>query len=74
LQELKIDKTAFSVGSLEESDEKEYRQKQTPEARLRQMEVLRRINYGHRATGRLQRFFEVAQLKEKIEDLLSPLK
>ncbi|MBA2606333.1 MAG: hypothetical protein M3521_12940 [Acidobacteriota bacterium] len=63
LEELKIDKTAFSVGSLEESDEKEYWLRQTPEARLRQMEILRRINYGHRATGRLQRFFEAAQQK-----------
>ena len=60
LEELKIDKTAFSVGSLEESDEKEYWLRQTPEARLRQMEILRRINYGHRATERLQRVLELA--------------
>ena len=33
LQELKIDKTAFSVGSLEESNEKEYYLKQTPKGR-----------------------------------------
>ncbi len=65
LQELKIDKTAFSVGSLKESDEKEYWLKQTPEARLRQIEILRRINYGHRATGGLQRIFEVAQRESR---------
>ena len=65
LQKLKIDKTAFSVGSLKESDEKDYWLKQTPEARLRQIEILRRINYGHRATGRLQRIFEVAQRESR---------
>ena len=59
---LKVDRTAFTVGSLTEaSDEKTYWLSRTPEERLRQIELLRRINYGHRATTRLQRVFEIAQ-------------
>ena len=59
----KLDKTAFSIATLsDESDEKAYWLSQTPHERLQHLEVLRQINYGHRATARLQRVLEFAQL------------
>ena len=59
---LKIDRKAFSVGSLTDpSDEKAYWLARTPSERLKQVEILRRINYGHRATVRLQRVFEITE-------------
>ena len=58
----KIDRTAFLVSSLfDDSDEKTYWLSRTPHERLQHMEMLRRINYGHQATARLQRFFEIAE-------------
>jgi hypothetical protein len=60
---LTIDRMVFSVVSLdEESDEIDYWLIQSPQERLVHMERLRRINYGHRATERLQRVFEVVEL------------
>ncbi|MCY2945427.1 MAG: hypothetical protein NT142_13020 [Planctomycetota bacterium] len=60
--ESRLDRTAFSVVSLEaSSDELWYWLTQTPLERLRHLERLRRINYGHRATERLQRVFEVVE-------------
>jgi len=62
LVDLKIDKTMFSVVSLAESSEdKAYWLAKSPTDRLRQVETLRRINYGHSATGRLQRVLEVVE-------------
>lgn len=59
---LKVDRTVFKVDSLEDkSDDKEYWLARTPQERLRQVELLRRINYGHKAAARLQRVLEVAQ-------------
>ncbi len=58
----KVDRSAFSVStSFDNSDEKEYWLSRTPHERLRHMELLRRINYGPRATERLQRVLEIAQ-------------
>jgi hypothetical protein len=63
---LKIDRKAFSVGSLTEpSDEKAYWLAQTPSERLKQVEILRRINYGHRATVRLQRVLEITERERR---------
>ena len=60
--DLKIDRKAFSVGSLTDpSDEKAYWLSRTPAERLRQVEILRRINYGHRAAARLQRVLEITE-------------
>jgi hypothetical protein len=57
-----LDRRAFSVVSLARTgDDRAYWAKQTPQARLRAMELLRRINYGHAAAGRLQRILEVVQ-------------
>lgn len=59
---LKVDRTAFAVASLfDPSDEKSYWLSCTPQERLRQIEILRRINYGHHATARLQRVLEFTE-------------
>jgi hypothetical protein len=66
ISKLKLDRSAFSVASLtDESDEKAYWLARTPDERLRQIEILRRINYGNRATARLQRVLEVTERKER---------
>lgn len=59
----KIDKTAFSTGSLlAPSDEKAYWLSKTPEERLQAVELMRQIVYGYDpSTTRLQRVFETAQ-------------
>lgn len=58
----RLDKTALSLAPLfDDSDEKTYWLSRSPQERLRYMEILRRINYGHRATVRLQRVLELAQ-------------
>ena len=60
--EPRIDRSAFSVfNSFAEADaaDKAYWLSLTPEERVRHMEFLRRINYGARATERLQRVFEI---------------
>lgn len=59
---LKIDRSAFVVTSLYESDEKEYWLSKTPEERLQPLELMRQIVYGYDpATARLQRVLEIAQ-------------
>ncbi len=58
----KVDRTAFAVTSLDESDEKEYWLSKTPEERLQALELMRQIIYGYdSATARLQRVLEIAQ-------------
>jgi hypothetical protein len=58
----KLDRTAFAVVPLfEEPDEKAYWLSRTGQERLRHIEMLRRINYGSRATSRLQRVLELAE-------------
>ena len=57
----KLNKAVFSLVPLfDEADEKTYWLSRTPGERLRHIEMLRRINYGHRATTRLQRLLEIA--------------
>jgi hypothetical protein len=61
--EPRVDRTAFSVvSSFEEADAEDdaYWHSRTPAERLAHLELLRRINYGDAATGRLQRVLEVA--------------
>lgn len=61
---LKVDRSSMSVSSLsEDSDDKAYWLARTPYERLRQVEILRRINYGHRASSRLQRVLEITERK-----------
>ncbi len=62
IYDIKINKNKFAVVSLtDSSDDKAYWIKREPEERLKHMEILRRINYGHSATSRLQRFFEITE-------------
>lgn len=64
IESARLDKTAFSVGSLDdEPDDRAYWLSRTPAERLRALELLRRLNYGHeRATARLQRVLEVVKV------------
>ena len=61
-----MDKTAFSVASLhDDPDEKAYWLTKTPHERLQAVELMRQVVYGYQpASERLQRFFEVTQLKD----------
>ena len=64
LLNIKIDKKFFSVVSLsDQSDDKDYWFLREPIERIQHIEVLRRINYGHSATARLQRILSLKQLK-----------
>jgi hypothetical protein len=64
---LRMDKTAFSVGSLfDEPDEKAYWLSKTPYERLQAVELMRRVLYGYDpSTARLQRVLEVAPFKAR---------
>ena len=64
LNSIRMDKTAFSVGSLDdESDEKQYWLSKTPVERIYGVEIMRQMLYGYDPlTTRLQRFFEIAEL------------
>ena len=60
----KLDRTAFSVVSLEDADndEMEYWLSKTPYERLDALETLRQIFYGYDpATTRLQRVLEIIE-------------
>jgi hypothetical protein len=60
--EPRVDRTAFSVFSpFEEADAADaaYRRSRTPEERLAYLEMLRRINYGDAATGRVAKVFDI---------------
>jgi hypothetical protein len=60
--ELKLDKTKISFSdSFDDSEEKEYWLSRTPQERIRHIQKLRQINYGHRATERLRRVLEVVE-------------
>jgi len=60
---IKIDKTAFSVSSLlNDTDDKSYWLSKTPKERLIATELMRQINYGYDpTTARLQRILEIAE-------------
>ena len=61
----RLDKTAFSIASLhDETDEKIYWRSKTRYERLQAVELMRQVIYGYKpSTVRLQRFFEIAELK-----------
>jgi len=63
IDKLRMDKTAFSIGSLEEQgDDREYWASKTPAERLETLEVMRQIMYGYDpATTRLQRVFTISK-------------
>ena len=62
-----MDKRAFSVASLsDEPDDKAYWLSKSPYERLRAVELMRQVIYGYDPTSaRLQRVFEVAELKTR---------
>ena len=63
VSDYRLDKTAFSVVSLQDADEEvAYWQTRTPEERLRALELIRQVLYGYAGTSpRLQRVLTVAQ-------------
>jgi hypothetical protein len=62
LIDIKIDKRFFSVMSLSDQlHDKDYWFAKAPIERMRHIEILRRINYGHSAASRLQRVLEVIE-------------
>ncbi len=65
IQDMKMDKSFFAVADLtEESDEAAFWKTQTPEARLEALELMRQVMYGYDpSTARLERLFEIAELK-----------
>ena len=61
-QPQRIDKSALSVvHEFGNSDERTFWKLQSHERRMQQVELLRRINYGNKATGRLQRILEIVK-------------
>jgi hypothetical protein len=62
--EPRVDRTAFSVISLQEDhDDAEYWLAKSPQERLEALELMRRLQYGDRASEGLQRILTVAELK-----------
>lgn len=64
-----MDKTVFSIGSLEEQgNDKAYWASKTPAERLQAVEFMRQVMYGYDPdTTRLQRVFTITQQsREKI--------
>ena len=64
IPKFKLDKTKIRISSkIEDSvaGEIEYWQHTTVKERLQQIERLRRLNYGTRATGRLQRVVQIVK-------------
>ncbi len=61
--EFKLDKRAFSIGTLgEEPDDRAYWLSRPPGERFAAIELMRQINYGYDpATARLQRVLEIAR-------------
>ncbi len=59
---IKLDKTAWSVVNLNDYSDKAFWLGCKPEKRLEAMELMRQVNYGYDpTTTRLQRIFEVAE-------------
>lgn len=66
IPQLKLDKSKIKIGSkIEDSitDEIKFWQNTTVKERLQHIERLRRLNYGNRATGRLQRVIQIVKCK-----------
>ena len=67
IDNLRMDRTAFSIGSLEEQgDDREYWASKTPAERLEALEIMRQIMYGYDpTTTRLQRVFTIAERRQR---------
>jgi hypothetical protein len=58
---MQVDRSIVSISSVfENTESRNYWLAQDPQKRVRHIEELRRVNYGNRATERLQRFFEIS--------------
>jgi hypothetical protein len=68
--ELRVDRTAFSVVSLDDDSEKRYWHSRTPAERLRHAQILRRITYGPAADGSLERTLEIVPIEPRSRSLL----
>jgi hypothetical protein len=65
LAKYRVSRKSIEIASLAAADDGDYWRSQSPAARLRAMELMRQINYGHAAvSGRLKRVLEVAQLEK----------
>jgi hypothetical protein len=64
--DLRIDRTAISVSDdFVDHETRQWWHAQTAARRLQHMLVLRALNYGDRASSRLQRVLEVAELPRR---------
>lgn len=63
IDKLRMDKTVFSIGTLEEQgNDQEYWASKTPAERLEALEIMRQIMYGYDpTTTRLQRVFTISK-------------
>jgi hypothetical protein len=60
---LKVDRSAITFGSdFDDTEQRLWWHRQTPEARIQHMLFLRKMNYGDESSARLQRVLEVAEL------------
>lgn len=65
--EPRVDRTAFTIfSSFDEAEEQddEYWLSRTPAERLAHLELLRRINCGDAATGRIEKVIEIVDQSE----------
>lgn len=63
VSQARLDRTALSIGNLDDDNTRAYWAARTPEERLAALELLRQIIYGYDpATTRLQRVLEIAEL------------
>mgnify|MGYP006961835758 CR=1 FL=1 len=61
----RMDKSVFTVGTLDDDDTRAYWASRTPQERLEALELMRMINYGYNPiTDRLQRVLEVVEFGE----------
>jgi 4-alpha-glucanotransferase len=63
LAAVRMNKSVFTIGTLDEDDTRAYWASRTVEERLEAMELMRMINYGYNPiTDRLQRVLEVVEV------------
>jgi hypothetical protein len=61
----RMNKTQLVIASIdEEPDDRTYWLSKSAAKRFEHIEMLRALNYGAKASSRLQRFFEVAELSQ----------
>ena len=60
MTEEQVNRNILSIGtSFNDTDEKAYWHSRTPGERMEHLERLRQMNYGNKATERLQRILEI---------------